>query len=81
MPQRTGEPVDFVSLGFRVSDAWTKRMAKPQRHGEIEIGGSTSDDLALSPRRRGAASGVVTRLFTVIDKGDTDRRYRGCCYW
>lgn len=29
--------VDFVTLGFHVSDAPTNRMAKPHRHDEIEI--------------------------------------------
>lgn len=37
MPQRKEEPVDFVTLGFHVSDARTNRMSKPHRHDEIEI--------------------------------------------
>lgn len=31
------DQVDFVTLGFHVSDAPTNRMAKPHRHDEIEI--------------------------------------------
>lgn len=37
MPHRNKEPVDFVTLGFHVSDARTNRMSKPHRHDEIEI--------------------------------------------
>ena len=33
----TQEPVDFVTLGFHVSDAATNRMARPHRHDDIEI--------------------------------------------
>lgn len=37
MPNPTTEAVDFVTLGFHVSDAPANRMAKPHRHDEIEI--------------------------------------------
>lgn len=37
MPQHSSDPVDFVTLGFHVSDAPANRMAKPHRHDEIEI--------------------------------------------
>ena len=33
----TPNPVDFVTLGFHVSDALTNRMARPHRHDDIEI--------------------------------------------
>lgn len=31
------DPVDFVTLGFHVSNALTNRMARPHRHDDIEI--------------------------------------------
>ncbi|MFO0816985.1 MAG: helix-turn-helix domain-containing protein [Pirellulales bacterium] len=37
MPALPSEAVDFVTLGFHVSDAPANRMAKPHRHDEIEI--------------------------------------------
>ena len=37
MSQHSSDSVDFVTLGFHVSDAPANRMAKPHRHDEIEI--------------------------------------------
>jgi AraC-like DNA-binding protein len=37
MSSQSTETVDFVTLGFHVSDALAGRMAKPHRHDEIEI--------------------------------------------
>lgn len=37
MPQHSSDSVDFVTLGFHVSDAPANRMAKPHRHDDIEI--------------------------------------------
>jgi AraC-like DNA-binding protein len=37
MSRLSADVVDFVSLGFHVSDAPTNRMARPHRHNEIEI--------------------------------------------
>jgi AraC-like DNA-binding protein len=37
MPSQFSEAVDFVTLGFHVSNALTTRMSKPHRHDEIEI--------------------------------------------
>lgn len=37
MKSQPTEAVDFVTLGFHVSDAQANRMAKPHRHDEIEI--------------------------------------------
>lgn len=37
MSNQSTETVDFVTLGFHVSDALANRMAKPHRHDEIEI--------------------------------------------
>lgn len=37
MPQPNSSAVDFVTLGFHVSDAAVCRMARPHRHDEIEI--------------------------------------------
>jgi len=37
MPNQSTETVDFVTLGFHVSDAPANRMLKPHRHDEIEI--------------------------------------------
>ncbi len=33
----TSEPVDFVTLGFHVSNATANRMTRPHRHDELEI--------------------------------------------
>ena len=37
MPVPFSEAVDFVTLGFHVSDAPANRMARPHRHDDIEI--------------------------------------------
>lgn len=37
MAAHTSDAVDFVNLGYHVSDAPANRMAKPHRHDEIEI--------------------------------------------
>lgn len=37
MPPLSSEQIDFVTLGFHVSDSRTNRMAKPHRHDEIEV--------------------------------------------
>ena len=37
MPRQLAEHVDFVRLGFHMSDAPANRMARPHRHDDIEL--------------------------------------------